>query len=97
MAQLTQLPQRSRRGAEAADAAVAVAPSRTVDRVAASRSSAGVVPRDGLFEQLNRAARVTTLAAPAGSGKTVLLRSWTQEAGVAESAAWVSVEDGQHD
>ena len=36
-------------------------------------------------------ARVTVVSAPAGSGKTVLLRSWIGEAGLAGSAAWVSV------
>jgi hypothetical protein len=29
------------------------------------------------------------MSAPAGSGKTVLLRSWISQAGVAGSAAWV--------
>jgi LuxR family transcriptional regulator, maltose regulon positive regulatory protein len=33
---------------------------------------------------------VTVVSAPPGSGKTVLLRSWIAEAGLAESVAWVS-------
>ena len=33
---------------------------------------------------------MTVVSAPPGSGKTVLLRSWITEAGLAESAAWVS-------
>jgi LuxR family transcriptional regulator, maltose regulon positive regulatory protein len=33
---------------------------------------------------------VTVVSAPPGSGKTVLLRSWITEAGLAESVAWVS-------
>jgi LuxR family maltose regulon positive regulatory protein len=35
---------------------------------------------------------VTVLSAPPGSGKTVLLHSWITEAGLSDSAAWVSVE-----
>jgi LuxR family transcriptional regulator, maltose regulon positive regulatory protein len=35
---------------------------------------------------------VTQVSAPAGSGKTFLLRSWIGEAGLADSAAWVSVQ-----
>jgi len=34
---------------------------------------------------------VIHLSAPAGSGVTILLRSWIGEAGLAESAAWVAV------
>jgi tetratricopeptide (TPR) repeat protein len=34
---------------------------------------------------------VTVVSAPAGSGKTVLLRSWIGAAGLAERAAWVPV------
>ena len=37
------------------------------------------------------------LSAPAGSGKTVLLRSWISEAGLAERAAWVSVHGEDRD
>ena len=43
------------------------------------------------------AARVTVVSAPAGSGKTVLLRSWISQAGVAGSAAWVPVGRGERD
>jgi LuxR family maltose regulon positive regulatory protein len=50
----------------------------------------GVVSRPGLFERLTGAARVTVVAAPAGSGKTVLLRSWIGEAGLGDRVAWVS-------
>ena len=46
--------------------------------------------RTGLFGRLG-AARVTVVSAPPGSGKSVLLRSWIGEAGLAESAGWVSV------
>jgi LuxR family transcriptional regulator, maltose regulon positive regulatory protein len=37
------------------------------------------------------------VAAPAGSGKTVLLRSWISEAGLAERAAWVPVGRDERD
>jgi LuxR family maltose regulon positive regulatory protein len=37
------------------------------------------------------------VAAPPGSGKTVLLRSWLGEAGLGESAAWVSVGRDERD
>jgi LuxR family transcriptional regulator, maltose regulon positive regulatory protein len=40
---------------------------------------------------------VTVVSAPPGSGKTVLLRSWITEAGLAESVAWVSVGGDERD
>ena len=49
----------------------------------------GVVSRRELFRRLGEAARVTQISAPAGSGKTVLLRSWIDEESLAERAAWV--------
>jgi LuxR family transcriptional regulator, maltose regulon positive regulatory protein len=55
------------------------------------------VSRRGLFERLGASARVTVVSAPPGSGKTVLLRSWIGEAGLGESAAWVSVGPGERD
>jgi LuxR family maltose regulon positive regulatory protein len=55
------------------------------------------VSRPGLFERLGASARVTVVSAPPGSGKTVLLRSWIREAGLGESAAWVSVGPGETD
>ena len=51
---------------------------------------AAVVSRPGLWERLGGAGRVTVVSAPPGSGKTVLLRSWIGEAGLAERAAWVT-------
>ena len=50
----------------------------------AGAGAGGVVTRPGLFGRLGGSARVTVVAAPAGSGKTVLLRSWLAEAGLAE-------------
>ena len=40
---------------------------------------------------------MTVVSAPPGSGKTVLLRSWITEAGLAESVAWVSVGGDERD
>ena len=57
----------------------------------------GVVSRPRLFERLGASARVTVVSAPPGSGKTVLLRSWISEAGLAERAAWVPVGRGERD
>jgi LuxR family transcriptional regulator, maltose regulon positive regulatory protein len=37
------------------------------------------------------------LSAPAGSGKTFLLRSWIREMGLTDNAAWVSVQEEERD
>src|ERR1700751_4910566 len=52
-----------------------------------------VVPRPRLHARLGQSARVTLLSAPPGAGKTVLLRSWIAEAGLAEQTGWVTVPD----
>ena len=57
----------------------------------------GVVSRHALFGRLGGAARVTEVSAPAGSGKTFLLRSWTSEAVLAGRTAWVSVQGEERD
>ena len=54
------------------------------------RDAGGVVVRPGLFGRLGGPTRVTVVSAPAGSGKTVLLRSWIAEGGLAGRAAWVA-------
>ncbi|MEZ0365141.1 LuxR C-terminal-related transcriptional regulator [Mycobacterium sp. pUA109] len=56
-----------------------------------------VVARPALFSRLSAGGRVTLLSAPAGSGKTVLLQSWIDDAGLADRVAWVSVERGERD
>jgi LuxR family maltose regulon positive regulatory protein len=56
-----------------------------------------VVVRRELFERLNRAGRVTEVSGPAGSGKSVLLRSWIEDAALTEHVAQVSVQDGDRD
>jgi LuxR family transcriptional regulator, maltose regulon positive regulatory protein len=57
------------------------------------------VSRPRLFQVLDRAVagRVTVMSAPPGSGKTVLLRSWLDQASLAGRVAWVSVERGEDD
>ena len=57
----------------------------------------GIVSRRCLFERLEGAARVTQIAASAGSGKTFLLSSWVAECGWADSTAWVPVRGGECD
>jgi LuxR family transcriptional regulator, maltose regulon positive regulatory protein len=56
-----------------------------------------VVLRCALFGRLAGAERVVQLSAPAGSGKTVLMRSWNAEAGLARHIGWVPVDqEGRH-
>jgi LuxR family maltose regulon positive regulatory protein len=55
------------------------------------------VSRSALFERLAGAERVLQISAPAGSGKTVLMRSWIAEAGLAQRAAWVPVDSQERD
>jgi LuxR family maltose regulon positive regulatory protein len=57
----------------------------------------GVVARRRLFERLDRAPRVMVVPAPAGSGKTMLLRSWISEEGLAERAGWVAAGQDERD
>ena len=69
--------------------------------VAVESAGSGVrswlVPRPGVFELLGGAERVVHVSAPAGSGKTFLLRSWIAAEGLSERAAWVSVGRGERD
>jgi LuxR family maltose regulon positive regulatory protein len=55
------------------------------------------ISRPVLFERLSAAhpGAVALVCAPAGSGKTVLVRSWSAELG--EPVAWVTVERGEQD
>ena len=53
--------------------------------------------RCALFGRLAEAERVVQMSAPAGSGKTVLMRSWIAEAGLARHAAWVPVDSEERD
>lgn len=58
-----------------------------------------MVARRALFGLLSEVGRggVTLVAAPAGSGKTVLLRSWVEHAGLSDRTAWISVDRGERD
>jgi LuxR family transcriptional regulator, maltose regulon positive regulatory protein len=76
------------------------------DRVRAGRASSAhpqvaqsLVRRGALFERLSAAepGGVVLVCAPAGSGKTVLLRSWVDAAGLQDQLAWVSVRRGERD
>ena len=61
--------------------------------------AAGVVARGELYARLSAGvpAGVTLVSAPPGSGKTVLLRSWIDQAGLRPRTAWVLVERHEHD
>jgi LuxR family transcriptional regulator, maltose regulon positive regulatory protein len=77
--------------------AVLTSPSIAIGEASTGRAHS-VVARRALFELLtDREAGVTLVSAPAGSGKTVLLRSWIDDAGLADRVAWVSVERGERD
>ena len=62
-------------------------------------SPGGLVPREALFERLSTAAddRVVLVCAPAGSGKTMLVRAWLEATGLSSAAAWVTVEPRERD
>jgi LuxR family transcriptional regulator, maltose regulon positive regulatory protein len=57
----------------------------------------GVVSRRALSGRIGAAGRVIVVSAPAGSGKTFLLRSWISDAGLADRAAWTSVPREERD
>ena len=57
----------------------------------------GIVARPELFERLTASPRVTVLSAPAGSGKTVLLRSWMNRADLAGRVGWVAAGRDERD
>jgi LuxR family maltose regulon positive regulatory protein len=73
-----------------------VASSARTDRVGGP-GAGGVVARQALFARLQEANRVTVVSGPAGSGKTVLLRSWIDQAAGKERAAWVAAGDDHQD
>jgi LuxR family transcriptional regulator, maltose regulon positive regulatory protein len=61
------------------------------------RVTGAVVPRPVLMGRVGGPARVTVVSAPAGSGKTVLLRSWLDQAELTGRAAWVPTSRGELD
>jgi hypothetical protein len=58
-----------------------------------------LIDRDDLLATLDRAAakKVTIISAPAGSGKTSLLRAWARRPGRLHQLAVVSVQRDEHD
>jgi LuxR family transcriptional regulator, maltose regulon positive regulatory protein len=56
-----------------------------------------LVLRHELFERLAEAGQVTIVSAPAGGGKTTLLRSWIAEADSGRRAAWTTVGRDERD
>src|SRR5260370_41983439 len=58
-----------------------------------------VTVRRPLFERPGAGGRggVALVCAPAGSGKTVLLRSWIDHANLGDHTGWVSVEHDERD
>lgn len=66
--------------------------------MAASRTPSTVLRRE-LFSLLagERSRGVTLIAAPPGSGKTMLVRSWIEQTGLGDRVALVTVEPEEHD
>lgn len=62
-------------------------------------SGPALVPRSALFKCLSSAGvgSAVLVCAPAGSGKSVLVRSWVEAEGLQDRTAWVSVERGERD
>ncbi len=56
-----------------------------------------IVARPALWQRLSQSLRVAVVSAPAGSGKTVLLASWIDQAKLAHSAAFVQVLRDERD
>ena len=66
---------------------------------APGRAEPGLIHRHDLVAALDRAAqkRVTIISAPAGTGKTSLLRAWADQRGQDCRIAFMTVRPGQHD
>src|SRR5690348_12833180 len=99
---LTRRPRNPSGGSVAARRAMImdVGPGETdgvAERVAPRPGPGLVVARPRLWQQLGRSARVTVVTAPAGSGKTVLLRSWISQEGLPGRVAWVAAGREEQD
>jgi LuxR family maltose regulon positive regulatory protein len=66
---------------------------------APGRAGSGLILRRNLVAALNRAIQkqVTIISAPAGTGKTSLLRAWAGRPGQDGRVAFLTVRPGQHD
>jgi len=87
------LPPAASRPSQVGEMIVAVGPGETnaVAGGVAPSGPGGVVARPDLFARLRGLAQVTVVSASAGSGKTVLLRSWIGQESLSGRAAWVPV------
>src|SRR6266436_6937738 len=67
--------------------------------VEGSVTARGLLDREDLLQRLDRAVnkRVTIISAPPGSGKTSLLRAWTDRSSKLRRVAFVSVDRDQQD
>ena len=63
----------------------------------AARAGRGVIPRESLYQVLSAAQGVSLVSGPAGSGKSVLLRSWIADEDLVGRTAWVSVAREERD
>ena len=77
---------------------MAASPPARTDRSGSAHGSSPIARR-ALFERLSAGspAGVTLVSAPAGSGKTVLLRSWVDDSGLADRVVWVTVDRDERD
>src|SRR4029077_9424045 len=64
-----------------------------------SVAARGLLDREDLLQTLDRAVskRVTIISAPPGSGKSSLLRAWTDRSSTLRRVAFVSVDGDQQD
>ena len=78
---------------------MAVLPAGEGSGRALSGAEPGLILRQDLMGALNRAAQkqVTIISAPAGSGKTSLLRAWAARPGLDRRVAFLTVRPGQRD
>jgi LuxR family maltose regulon positive regulatory protein len=83
----------------AGDGAMTGVPAAASSVRAPGPGQVGLIARHSLVAALDRAAekQVTVISAPAGSGKTSLLRAWSGQPGQNRRIAFMSIPPGQHD
>jgi LuxR family maltose regulon positive regulatory protein len=62
-----------------------------------AKGQAPIIERHRLVEVLNADTQFTVVTAPAGSGKTILVKSWVEGLGATQPYAWASIERGELD